>query len=252
LVLSGGAALGYAHIGVCEFLDEYNLTPRNYYGVSMGAIVASIEALALTPKEKKQIYKDIRNIFKWLSFNLTSSLISFKKIEKIVDAIFGSLRFSDLEKALYIGATDYKTGEYVTFSKEHNTLIKEALLASMAVPALFPPKEIEKRVYVDGYISSNLPLPSIKNEYVNLIVNVTGKNSFKKLSSSKLLSLSLLKNLERSIRILMYNQTKMALEHFSKEYILLEPKLSSFKTTHFYKFSQIKAKGYEEAKKILL
>ena len=252
LVLGGGAALGYAHIGVCSFLNEHNLTPKSYHGVSMGALVASIEALGLDYKEKEKIYTQMSSIFKWFSFNLTSSLISFKKIEKIIDSIFGSLSFSDLEKELFIGATNYKSGEYVTFSKENNTLIKDALLASIAVPALFPPKEIGDEVYVDGYISSNLPLASINNDLINVVVNVTGKNSFKKLSSKKLLKLNIFKNLERSIRILIYNQTKMALEGFEKEYILLEPKLFSFKTSHFHKFFKIKQKGYEEAKKILV
>ncbi len=252
LILSGGAALGYAHIGVCEYLEEFKIKPKSYHGVSMGAIVASVEALTLSREEKNSIYTQISDIFKWLSFNLTSSLISIKKIEKMVSAIFGSMDFNDLETELFIGATDYKTGDFVSFSKKNNILIKDALLASMAVPGVFPPRTIKEGVYVDGYISSNLPLASVENNLPNLVVNVTGKNSFKELSSSKLLDLSLLKNLERSIRILIYNQTKMALNFWDKEYILIEPKLFDYKTTHFYKFSQIKEKGYEEAKKILL
>ncbi len=251
LVLSGGAALGYAHIGVCEFLNEHNLKPKNYYGVSMGAIVASIEAINITQEEKIKIYLTISKLFKWFSFNLTNSLISFKKIEKIINNIFGNMTFEELNN-LYIGATNYKTGEYVTFCRDNNCLIKDAILASMSVPAIFPPKQINNEIYVDGYISSNLPLESINNNLLNLIVNVTGKNSFKKLSNKELLSLSLFKNLERSIRILIYNQTKSELNKFKKSYILIEPKVFEYKTSQFFKFNKIKAKGYEEAKKILL
>jgi NTE family protein len=252
LLLSGGAALGYAHIGVCDFLQERALAPYSYHGVSMGALVASVEALDISLEEKKKIYKEISSIFKWLSFSFSRSLISFKKIEKIVDSIFKNSTFKDISTPLYIGVTEYSSGEYISFSKENNVLIKEALLASIAVPALFPPVKINSSVFVDGYISSNLPLYSVDNDYINIVVNVTGKNSFYKYSSSKLLELSLFKNLERSIRILIYNQTKLALSQWKKAYILLEPELFAFKTTHFYKFSQIKAKGYKEAKKILV
>ncbi len=62
----------------------------------------------------------------------------------------------------------------------------------------------------DGYVSSNLPLQSVDNNLINLIVNVTGKRAFKNLSDNELNSLSILGNLERSIRILIYNQTKVA------------------------------------------
>ena len=234
-----------------KYLDEINLAPSTYHGVSMGAIVASIEALNLKPSKKHFLYDSVFNSLKWIRPKFNGSLISTSKIEAILDDIFSNLRFSDLEKELNIIATNYHSGKLTIFNKDNNIKIKDAILASIAVPALFPPKKIDNEYFVDGYISSNLPLQSINNNLINLVVNVTGKNSFKRLNAKEIEELSILGNLERSIRILIYNQTKMALKEFNKEYILLEPDVSSFKTSSFLKYTKIKQIGYIEAKKIL-
>jgi NTE family protein len=137
------------------------------------------------------------------------------------------------------------------FNKKNDVKVVDAVLASMAVPAVFPPREIDGKLYVDGYLSSNLPLTSVNNDFLNIIVNVTGKNSFKKYSVEKLKELSIFSNLERSIRILIYNQTKKFLDEFDKEFILIEPDVSEYKTSHFHKFKEIKEIGYKTAKAIL-
>jgi len=217
----------------------------------MGAIIASIEALGLEKDKKYSLYNTIFNSLKWIRPKFNSSLISTFKIEKLLESIFKDLSFTDLEKELNIIATNYHSGEITIFNKKNSIKIKDAILASIAVPALLPPKKINKEFFVDGYISSNLPLESINNSLTNLIVNVTGKNSFKKLEASKIEKLSILGNLERSIRILIYNQTKMALKHFNRDYILIEPDVSSFKTSHFHKYKEIKNRGYIKAKQIL-
>jgi NTE family protein len=251
LVLSGGAALGYAHIGVVDYLHSINLEPTTYHGVSMGAIVASIEAIDISHQRKQELYSEVFSSLKWVRVKLNGALISTSKIEEILDNIFGKLHFSHLKKELHIIATNYHTGELTIFNRANDILIKDAILASMAVPALFPPREINKEIYVDGYLSSNLPLASIDNNLPNLVVNVTSKNSFEKLDVASLQDLSIFSNLERSIRILIYNQTKDALNSFKKDYILIEPPLFNYKTSHFYKFEEIKDIGFASAKESL-
>jgi len=251
LILSGGAALGYAHIGVLEYLYQQNLKPTTLHGVSMGAIVASIEALNLEYSKKMSLFEDVFTSLKWVKLGFFKSLISTQKIEDILLDIFQDKRFNDLEKELNICATNYHSGKQVIFNKENNIKVVDAILASMAVPGLFPPRLIDNTYFVDGYLSANLPLSSVNNNYLNIVVNVTGKNSFKKLSVKKIAQLNLLNHLERSIRELIYNQTTKDLECFNKDYILIEPHLEKFKTFHFLKYKKIKQKGFKEAKKVL-
>jgi NTE family protein len=217
----------------------------------MGAIIASVEALGLTKKEKNSLYNTVFNSLKWIRPKFNGSLISTSKIEELLDSIFKNLTFSDLYRELSIIATNYHTGELTIFNRHNNIKIKDAILASIAVPSLFPPRKIGNELFVDGYVSSNLPLQSVDNNLINLIVNITGKRAFKNLSANELNSLSILGNLERSIRILIYNQTKVALKNFNREYILIEPDVSNYKTLSFNKFKEIKELGYKEAKESL-
>jgi NTE family protein len=252
LILSGGAALGYAHIGVLEYLHEKDLKPYSLHGVSMGAIVAGVEALDITHESKMEMFEEIFTSLKWIKLSLNGNLISTIKIEKILREIFGKKRFSDIKRDLFIGATNYHTAKQIIFSKYNDIEVVDALLASMAVPALFPPRLIDEKYYVDGYLSANLPLSSVDNDYLNIIVNVTGKNSFKELNQKEIEELSLIGNLERSIRELIYNQTREHLENFSKEYMLIEPPLWEYKTSHFLKYHKIKKIGYETVRKFKL
>ena len=251
LILSGGAALGYAHIGVIDWLYENGYTPATYHGVSMGAIVASIEALNISHNQKQELYSEVFSSLKWVRVKLNGALISTSKIENILDEIFGKLHFSNLDKELNIVATNYHNGKLTIFNSNNDILIKDAILASMAVPALFPPREINGVMYVDGYLSSNLPLDSVNNDLQNLIVNVTSRHSFASLDNQEIEDLSIFANLERSIRVLIYNQTQDKLKHFNRDYITIEPPLQDYKTSHFHKFKEIKAIGYQAAKERL-
>ena len=247
LSLSGGAALGYAHIGVLEYLYELNLSPKAIYGVSMGAIVGSVEALDISNSEKLIIFNKAFNTLKWIKPSFNGSLISTKKIEKMLKDIFGNLKFSHLQKDLHIGATNYHNGNLTIFNKKNDILIVDAILASMAVPAIFPPRYIQNIAYVDGYLSSNIIVNRDDKDIYNLVVNVTGKNSFKNLSTNEIKKLNILNHLERSIRELIYNQTKNTLKNVNN-LILIEPDISSYKTFSFNKYKEIKEIGKIAAK----
>ena len=250
LSLSGGAALGYAHVGVLEYLYQFDIHPKSIYGVSMGAIVGSIEALDISNKEKLKLFDDSFDTISWIRPSFVGSLISTAKVEDNLYKIFKNMKFSDLSRDLHIGATNYHTGELTVFNKENDIKIVDAILASMAVPSVFPARVIDNTVYVDGYISSNIIVDKADKDSVNLVVNVTGKNSFKTYKTKKLTKLSIAKNLERSIRILIYNQCKEILKD-TPNLVLLEPDLHKFKTSHFTKYEQIREIGKITAKEAL-
>ena len=249
LILSGGAALGYAHIGVLKRLKQLHLTPNSYHGVSMGAIISAIEASEI--KDKEKLYDEVFNSFSWIKPKLSGALFSTQKIEKLLLHYFGNMKISQLKRRLFIGATNYENGELTIFSAQNDCKIVDALLASIAIPGVFPPRIIDKVSYVDGYLSSNILLDAVENDFLNIIVNVTGKNAFKKIDANALAKLGIFTHLERSIRITIYNQTRLALKAFHKPYILIEPPLSNYKTSSFHKYKEIVSIAYKSAKKIL-
>jgi len=250
LILSGGAALGYAHIGVLEYLYEVGLSPKAIYGVSMGAIVGAIEALDVSNSRKLELFDKSFNSIGWIRPKFNGALISTKKIEEMLIDIFGDMEFTDLQKDLHIGATNYHTGELTIFNKNNSVKLTDAILASMAVPSVFPARVIDNVVYVDGYLSSNIIVNRDDKCALNLVVNVTGKNSFKQYKTKKLQKLSIANNIERSIRILIYNQTKQILKNVDN-LMLLEPDLHKYKTSHFTKYRKIREIGKITAKEAL-
>ena len=153
LVLSGGGALGIAHIGVVEDLELYNLSPSEIIGTSMGGIIGACVAIGLEAKEILDVAKEFASVTKWIKFSFSgNSIIESSKIEKIFEHIFGNRMMLDVETPLKIIATDLLTGVKRVFSGSDNILIKDALLATMAIPGIFSEKVIDGRVYADDFL----------------------------------------------------------------------------------------------------
>jgi NTE family protein len=249
LILSGGGALGFAHMPLIDYLDKNNMRPENISGTSMGAILGAIMALELSDKKRQERISHIVDFLKWFRISFTGkSLVDSKKIKKLLKDTFGDITFKDLNHNLYITATNFHTGEKIVFSKENDVLLRKAILASMSIPSIFPPVKIKNEYYVDGYLSENLPI--LDNGLHSIISNVTGQKSFKEYyHKDSLKDISALAALERSSRIIIYNQTKESLSKLDS-YILLEPDVSMFKTSDFSKYKEIYTVGTKEIEKI--
>ena len=240
LVLSGGGALGIAHIGVVEDLELYNLSPSEIIGTSMGGIIGACVAIGLEAKEILDVVKEFASVTKWIKFSFSgNSIIESSKIEKIFEHIFGNRMMLDVETPLKIIATDLLTGAKRVFSESDNILIKDALLATMAIPGIFSEKVIDGRVYADGFLCENLGLSEASFETI-LAVDVLGFNSFEKeLPDNILKTMNVLEMFEKSMRLLIYNQTKLIRQHLQKRVFLLEPATKEYNTYHFHKVYEI-------------
>jgi NTE family protein len=241
-VLSGGGALGIAHLNVIRELQENNYHPKEILGTSMGAILGACYALSYSDSDIYQFIKEFSNILKWgkISFS-QSSLLSTDKIENLFTQLYGDKVIADADTTLKIVATDFNTGQAIVFDSSSEILIKDAVLASMAIPGIFPPVMINNNYYVDGFISSNLPVEFAQYERI-VASNVLGKNSFNNFEEKDYQffghTKAMLGMFERSVRLIMYNKAQKALEHHS-EVILIEPNVSDFKTFEFHKYKEI-------------
>lgn len=257
LVLSGGAALGYAHVGVIKRLYELNRHPQEIVGTSMGAIVAGAYALQLSQNEFLKLFDEFSNIFKWLRISFSdASIIDNEKIYRILDSVFGDMKISQSPTPLKIVTTNFDSGEIRLFSQDDDIAIKDAILASMSIPAIFPQVQIQDQFYVDGYLGANLGLKYLSDTTIpTLAVDVMGRNSLSPYTKDKYRffghTKAIIKNMERSMRLMMINQTQMIIEDFKGELILIEPELHTFKTSHFNKYKKIKKAGYRSALEIL-
>ncbi len=157
LVLSGGSVKGFAHIGVIKVLEEYNLKPSLIVGTSMGAIVGAMYALGFTSTQMEEIAlkmtrKKIQDLEVMMLFK--ESILQGKKVKKILYEIFKETEAEDTKIPFIAVASSLDTGKeyWLNSGKLYNNV-----LASMAVPAIFPAVKINGINMCDGGVSNNLP-----------------------------------------------------------------------------------------------
>jgi NTE family protein len=240
LVLSGGGALGIAHIGVIEDIQRLHLTPKEIVGTSMGAIIGACFAIGMSSSKIYTLFEKFANVLNWIKLSFDgNAVIKHKKIKEIFEEIFNDKKISSTTIPLKIVTTRLKTGEKRVFSSQDDIKIVDALLASMAIPGIFEEHIIDDEVYVDGFLCENLGVLECNYKQV-LAVDVLGKNSFESnLPNKKLKTLNVANMFEKSMRLLIYNQTQTNISICDKEIYLIEPDTKKYKTFHFHKYNEI-------------
>ncbi|HEO99728.1 MAG: patatin-like phospholipase family protein [Campylobacterales bacterium] len=244
LVLAGGGALGIAHLGVLHDLESKKIKPQEIIGTSMGGIIGACAAIGL---KEEEIYAHIRNfsgLLNWVTFSWSgNAVVSNHKIARIFTNIFGEKKMCDTQIPLKLIATNLHTGDKKVFDSSDDLLIKDALLCTMAIPGIFDEHMIGNVAYADGFLCENLGINEASYETI-LAVDVLGKNSFNHhLPDNFFKTNNVLEMFEKSMRLLIYNQTQSNLRNLDKTVILLEPDTKKYKTYHFHKTSDIRALG---------
>jgi len=259
LVLSGGAALGFAHLGIIKFLEENNLVPNEIIGNSMGSLIGASYAMGYSYDEILSFIKEI-NYLKLFSYDLGKrGIVNTKKIENFFNkTFFPKIKINQTKIPLKIICTNLENGEKKVFSSNKDNLdLTKIILASIAVPTIFKPIEVTKNsFYGDGFLVSNFPIEEAKKTNLILGVDVMSKKNLQlNKKKQKYFFINKFKELFRqsnnSFKIMILNQTKDKIIHFKKQLILIEPELKNYYGTNFKQYREIITKGYNEAKLIL-
>lgn len=170
LALGGGAARGWAHIGVIRALEEAGIRPDLICGASMGALVgAACAAGELDAFEEWAVNLGVRDVLAHLDFSLGSG---FFKGEKLMDFFRGKFVDRDIEElALPFAAvaTSLHTGAEV-WLRQGSTL--DAVRASIAVPGLFTPVASDGDMLVDGGLVNPIPVSLTRAMGAEVIIAV--------------------------------------------------------------------------------
>ena len=178
LVLSGGGVRGVAHIGVIKALEEKSIYPSHIAGTSAGAIVGALYASGCGWEQMLEFFNRIQ-LFGFNKYAINKpGFIDTDKFYGILSPYFPEDNFNNLERTLYITATNLLNGELKIFSK--GELIKP-ILASAAFPGLFTPVKIDNEYYIDGGTLNNFPVDLI-SMHCDQIIGVY-VNPFDKLSN---------------------------------------------------------------------
>ncbi|MEO0122536.1 MAG: patatin-like phospholipase family protein [candidate division WOR-3 bacterium] len=158
LVLGGGAAKGYAHIGVIKFLEELNIKPDIVVGASMGSLIGGFYAKGFTAQKMEEIALQIDKKKKKELFRFQLSkkgFINGKNIVKFLKPYLGDTKIEELPIKYAAVATDIEENAEIVI--DSGDLI-QAIRSSIAIPVVFTPNKYEGRILIDGGFISPVPV----------------------------------------------------------------------------------------------
>lgn len=171
LVLGGGAARGFAHIGVIQVLEEAGVHPDLVVGTSAGSLVAALYASGKSGQDlqKLALSMDEASFSDWRLPLFKPGVLRGEALARFVSANLKSRQIQDLPMPLGVVATDLRSGLAVLFQRGDTAT---AVRASSAIPAVFQPVSIAGRDYVDGGLVSPVPVSHAKKMGADLVIAV--------------------------------------------------------------------------------
>lgn len=208
LVLSGGGAKGFAHIGVLKVIDSLGIKIDYVAGTSMGAIIGSLYATGYSGKQLEAMFnsQDFAELindefprsaksfyerensekyavslpFDRFRINLPSALSRGQNVYNLLYQLMLPVNeINDFEKLpipFFCIATDIETGESVIMDKGK---LAEAVTASGALPSLFQPVVIGDRILIDGGVTNNFPVEELRAKGMDVIIGVDVQDALK-------------------------------------------------------------------------
>jgi len=171
LALGGGAARGFAHIGVLRALVAHGIVPDVIVGTSIGAVVGGVYAAnQMNGLEEWARGLTVRGVLGYLDINLTGSgLIRGDHLARRLEEALIDQRIDDLPLRFAANATEFNTGHEIWLTRGR---LAEALRASYALPGIFPPVRIGGRWLVDGALVNPVPVSAARALGARLVIAV--------------------------------------------------------------------------------
>jgi NTE family protein len=171
LVLGGGAARGFAHVGVIQVLEEAGIRPDMVVGTSAGSLVAAFYASGKTGAQLQHIAESMEEatFADWTLPIFSRGILRGEALARYVSLQVNGRLIENMTMPLGIVATDLNNGLGMLFQRGDTAT---AVRASSAVPALFQPVRISGRDYVDGGLVSPVPVRYARQMGAELIVAV--------------------------------------------------------------------------------
>ncbi|UUZ70609.1 patatin-like phospholipase family protein [Polaromonas sp. P2-4] len=171
LALGGGAARGFAHVGVIAVLEEAGLRPQYVVGTSAGSLVAALYASGKTSAQLQQTALNMEEvaITDWMLPIIGRGMFRGDALARYVNGLVAGRLIENMAIPLGIVATDLNSGQAVLFQRGDTGT---AVRASSAVPAVFVPVKINGREYVDGGLVSPVPVRFARQMGADVVIAV--------------------------------------------------------------------------------
>ena len=249
LALGGGGAKGLAHIPILEALDELGIRPHVIAGSSIGAIIGALYAAGLSGRniraQVEQFFVDEKtasdNIFalpksvRWLDFIdpalAGGGILDSDDFIEFLGEVLPTKRFRKLQIPLKVVTAELLTGREVVIDSGD---LLPALQASMAVPGVFPPVELDGRKLVDGGVANPLPYDLVRSgSDIVIAIDVSGEREIE--NGETLSSLGVLL---QSFHSMSNNILAEKLKQQRPE-VYIRPNIRNVRVLEFYKAKQV-------------
>jgi NTE family protein len=224
LVLGGGSAKGFAHVGVIRVLEQEKIPIDMIIGTSVGSLIGSIYA---SNPDGFQL--------EWLAFKIEKNdILDFSivyskmgpvqgaKLESFVEQNVKAKKIEDTEIPFFPIATDLNTGETVILEKGS---LARAVHASCAIPGIFVPVTFDKRMLVDGGVTDNVACDVARNKGADIIIGVSLQKDVKNYQIDSAIDV-----IAQSINIMMREASKPKLQCAD---VIIEPDVHGVSTFDF-------------------
>ena len=169
LALGGGAAKGFAHIGVIKMLEANGFTPDVVSGTSAGSVVGALYAGGMDPYQMQQhaVALDEATIRDVSLFS--GGILKGQALQDYVNRMVGNRPFERMRKPFAVVSTKLATGERTIFVRGN---VGQAVRASCSIPGVFEPAKIGDALYVDGGVVSPVPVDAARQLGADVVIAV--------------------------------------------------------------------------------
>ena len=224
VALGGGAAKGFAHIGVIKMLEANGIVPMAVAGTSAGSVVGALyasgmDAFAMQENAFALDESKIRDVSLF-----SGGVVKGQKLQDYVNQLVGGRPIEKLRKPFAAVATNLETGERTVFVRGNTG---QAVRASSSIPGVFEAVEIGKAHYIDGGVTSPVPVDATRQLGAEFVIAIDISS---KAAGSIASSTSMLGNINQGIRIM--GQKLGALE-LQRADIVIRPKVNDIGPADF-------------------
>ncbi|MBA4418742.1 MAG: patatin [Syntrophus sp. (in: bacteria)] len=242
LVLGGGSAKGFAHVGVIRVLEQEKIPIAMIVGTSVGSLIGSIYAANPDSFQLEwAAFRIDRNDI--LDLSLVTSklgLVQGAKLETFVEQTVKVKRVEETKIPFYPVATDINTGETIILGKGS---LAKAVRASSAIPGIFVPVMFGNRMLVDGGVTNNIPCDIARNNGADIVIAVNILKDAKDYNISSLIDI-----IGQSANIMMYENSKVKLRYAD---VVIEPDTKGVSMFDFTQKKVLMEEGIKAARKAM-
>ncbi len=240
LALSGGGALGFAHIGAIQALEEHGIKPDYVSGSSMGAIIGVIYCAGYTPTEIMKVIKDekLYKLEKLMSPKISlkrQGLSSHATLRTTLQEMLPHDCFDSLKIPFTVCVTNITSGKSEYYFSGKGLI--NWVVASASIPGVFEPVFVNDTAYVDGGVLNNLPAEALHNRGCDYIIGVDVL-PFLDVQKSSIMDIALW-----SIRLMQHSNTIDDSKYCN--WLITSNAIKSYNEFDFDKYKEIYQYGYK-------